>query len=564
MPSILEIKKTIGGLNRLQDILSVFFEQGFGFLIERLRLRYLIPFRYRVNRFLKRHPSGSFAVKKPIDPAERLRIAFEKLGPSFIKLGQILSLRPDVIPESYCRELEKLQSQAPAFSFREVEKTISDELKKPIEEIFSSFEKKPFAAASLAQVHKAVLKTGEVVAVKIQRPDIKPVIENDIHILFFIAHLFKKYIPESRNYRPVKLVKEFASWVLRELDFTVEATNADHFRAILKDYPTVKIPEIYWDYSSKRVLVMEFIDGVKVDDLAALKKKEIDPRKIAETGLDIALKQLFVDGFFQADPHPGNFFALPGNILCLYDFGMVGYLTPEVRSELTAIFMAMMDRNVEGVLKHLTHLAEIDEDSELKLFRDSVFDILTRQFYGLGRRESAAAVFYRIVNVGAKYGVIFPSDLVYFGKALVTTEAMGVKLWPDADFDAALQPFIGRLIGNQLAPGRIYSELRSDFFDFARFLKNLPEHTLKLMDKLEKGDIGVRINPKEFLEIKREIDRQNDIKVLALIAAALIIGSAVILRLERVATVWGFPLGYIGFALSLFLVFWVIIKVKEN
>ncbi|MDP1629379.1 MAG: AarF/ABC1/UbiB kinase family protein, partial [bacterium] len=380
---------------------------------------------------------------------------------------------------------------------------------------------------------------------------------------FFLAALFEKYISESRNYQPVKLVKEFASWAMRELDFTVEATNADHFRVNLKNYPLVKIPEIFWDYTAKRVLTMEFIDGVEVGDLDGLKKRKIDPQDLALLGLDIALKQVFIDGFFQADPHPGNFFALPGNVLCLHDFGMVGYLTPEMRSELVSIFISLNDKNAEGVLKHLIHLAEIDDDSELKLFRDSVFAILDRWFYGLGRRESAAAIFYRVVNAGAKYRVIFPPDLIYFGKALITAEAMGKKLWPDCDLDAVLRPFIARIISVQFDPQRIYSSLRSDFFDLTRFLKELPQSTKNLLEKLEKGDIGVRINPKEFLEIKQEIDRQNDLKILALITAATILAAAILLRIEKAPALFGLSLGYLGALISLLLIIWSIIKVRK-
>ena len=289
-------------LNRLRVILGVIFEAGGGILIEKTRLKYLVPWKCRLHCFfnppktekcLWRMKGGS----ETLSP-EVLRLVLEKLGPTFIKLGQVLSLRADVVGEKISVELSKLQSDVPPFSYEEARQIITEEFKATPEKLFKSFEKKPLAAASLAQVHRAHLKDGTEVAVKIQRPNIKNTIEQDIHILFSLGHLAERFIPEIRPYQPLRVIKEFADWTLRELNFKVEGNNAERFRSAFKDNPQINIPTIFWNLTTPRVLTMSLIHGVKADDMAGIRRLGSDPRQLALNGVGAVFQQFLIDGFF--------------------------------------------------------------------------------------------------------------------------------------------------------------------------------------------------------------------------------------------------------------------------
>jgi len=557
---ILNLKSKIEDLNRLRQIITVLFEAGFGFIIDRLRLRYLVPLRLRLSQRFKRLKAPAKPEIKP--PQVRLRESFEKLGPSFMKLGQILSLRPDLIGFEYAKELEKLQSRAATFSFEQVEKIIQKEFGRPIETLFKSFEKKAFAAASLAQVHRAVLKDGTQAAVKVQRPNIEETIKKDIHILFFLAFLLEKYIPESKPLRPTQVVKEFAAWTMRELDFKVEATNTERFRYNLKDEPDIKIPKVYWDLTSQKVLTMEFVDGVKLDEEERLAKMKLSRELLASNAVKVLLKQFLIDGFFHADPHPGNFFVLKNNIICLHDFGMVGYVSPEMRSEMVSYFMSFINQDMENSLKHLLDVAEVREGSDVEGFKQEVSSILSAWFYSPAK-ESIATSFFKAISASVKYNIVFPSNLVLLGKAMLATEAMAKRFYPKFDFNEQFAAFVGMVYRSAFDPRAAAKDFQDNMFDYLAFLKKLPEHTLKLLEKFEKGDIGVKINIEEFIEVKEEIDRQNDVRILAGLTAITLLTSALVMNIEE-ARIFGISLGRIGLLIGFVLIIWLFNLVRKN
>jgi len=558
--AILNLKSKIEDLNRLRQIITVFFEAGFGFIIDRLRLRYLVPLRLRLSQRFKRLKAPAKPEIKP--PQVRLRESFEKLGPSFMKLGQILSLRPDLVGFEYAKELEKLQSRAATFSFEQVEKIIQKEFGRPIGELFKSFEKKAFAAASLAQVHRAVLKDGTQAAVKVQRPNVEETIKKDIHILFFLAFLLEKYIPESKPLRPTQVVKEFAAWTMRELDFKVEATNTERFRYNLKDEPDIKIPKVYWDLTSQKVLTMEFVDGVKLDEEERLAKMKLSRELLARNAVKVLLKQFLIDGFFHADPHPGNFFVLKNNIICLHDFGMVGYVSPEMRSEMVSYFMSFINQDMENSLKHLLDVAEVREGSDVEGFKQEVSSILSAWFYSPAK-ESIATSFFKAISASVKYNIVFPSNLVLLGKAMLATEAMAKRFYPKFDFNEQFAAFVGMVYRSAFDPRAAARDFQDNMFDYLAFLKKLPEHTLKLLEKFEKGDTGVKINIEEFIEVKEEIDRQNDVRILAGLTAITLLTSALVMNIEE-ARIFGISLGRIGLLIGFVLIIWLFNLVRKN
>ncbi|KKR78018.1 MAG: ubiquinone biosynthesis protein UbiB, partial [Candidatus Nomurabacteria bacterium GW2011_GWA2_40_9] len=294
---VFSFKKEVRDLNRFRQILLVLFEEGFGYLLDRTRLKREIPLKSRIKQK---------QAKKKTPPEVRLRLTLERLGPTFIKLGQLLSIRPDLLPKEYIKELGKLQDKVKEFPFELVEKEIKKEFGKDISGIFSSFDKKPIASASISQVHKARLKTGEIVAVKIQRPKVREIMETDIDIMFHIARTIEKYMPELRKYGLVRIVEEFSKWTNDELNFKIEARNAKRFRKNFSGSRIVRIPKIYDDYTRERIIVMEFIDGIELHNVEEIKRKKLDFDKIIKNGFDVILTSVFVHGFFHADPHPGN------------------------------------------------------------------------------------------------------------------------------------------------------------------------------------------------------------------------------------------------------------------
>ncbi|MBI3610500.1 MAG: AarF/ABC1/UbiB kinase family protein [Nitrospirae bacterium] len=554
-------------LNRLRRILIVVSEAGGGVLIERLRLKYLLPLWHRIVGIFSRQPTDARLVRMetagPIFSPVLLRSVLERLGPTFIKLGQVLSLRADVIGEELAEELSKLQSDATPFPHEETRRIFKEEIGRFPEEVFKSFDVKPVAAASLAQVHRALLSDGTEAAVKIQRPNIRKTIEQDIHIFYYLAGLAERFIPELQNYQPVRVVREFADWTMREIDFRVEGHNAERFAFIFKENPQITIPKIFWDFTTPRILTMEFSHGVKANDLDKIKALGLDRKQLATIGVDALFHQFFISGFFHADPHPGNFFAMPDGRLCLHDFGMVGYLDPATRKELLSCLVCFVNKDIDGFTKHILHMALIDVKSDVGGFQKDVAGILSEFFFS-DRRPSVAWAFFRVINRGAQNGIRFPGDLALFGKALVTTESMGLTLQPEFDFNKELEPFVKRAMMKQFSPAKALQSVEADILDYVGFIKELPERMQNVLIKLEKGEIGIKFDTNDLKEIEREFDRQNDLRILGIVLTAVFFGMLGLLYLEGTRTFLGFSLSALVVPLFVVLLAWFLVRLRQG
>jgi ubiquinone biosynthesis protein len=564
---IFTIKRKLADLRRLRQILGIISEAGGGALLNEIDLSYLIPIKGRLaNALGKNRSKDALVQQKPsglkVSPVT-LRKTLEKLGPTYVKLGQVLSLRTDLVGEAMAKEFSKLQNQVEPFSETEARKTIRDELGKDADLAFLAFDPVPIAAASLSQVHRAFLADGRKAAVKIQRPGIQETVEADIHILLHLAASIEKYIPESKPLKPVKLVQEFADWTLRELDFCVEGHNADRFRAMYADNPHVKIPKIIWSHTTPRVLTMEFIDGVAADDQAGMRRLGINPQTVARHGIRALLTQFVKEGFFHADPHPGNYFALPGNVICFQDFGMVGYLNRQQRQEMVSCFLAFTHKDAESLLKHVMHLVRTDAESDVSGFGKDVFEILNEFFYS-PKTPSVAQSLFRILNKAPARGIGVPADLALFAKALVTTEAMGLKLWPDFDLNEELRPLTDEVVRDLLNPLKRLDEIKSDAFDYLDYLERLPEESMRMLDKIQRGELGVKIDASDITGLKEEFDRQNDVRILGAITVTVLIVTVFLRVSEGVRTFLGLPMSTLASGLSLILVIWLAIKVKKR
>lgn len=515
--SLLTAPTTIGDIKRARDIAGILFEEGFGFILDQTKLRWLVPLECRIRCFFGAC-AGMVHRKPPQDLPVRFRKLLIRLGPTFVKFGQVMSLRPDILPPEICNELAKLTNQVPPVPFGEAKTIIEEELKQPLHELFKDFEKTPIAAASLAQVYKAKLKNGQTVAVKVQRPGIRKVIEKDIHILLYLGATAVEQIPELAVYRPIETVREFADTIMRELDFTVEAIHAKRFAAMFAEDPSVKVAQVFEDYSTSRVLTMEFIDGIPVTDTQKLKRANIDLILLAKNGVNALLKEVFIEGFFHADPHPGNYFALPGNVFAFIDYGMAGRLTRKDRLELASLFMSFLNEDSENAIAHMKHLVEVTESSNITSFEHEMDDTLHQWFGAKLREVSLAQTFFRIINSGRKNRVYFPTSLVFLSKALFTTEAMGLRLDPEFDFTQKMRPFIKEFLKAELNPKKLATHAADRAIDYASYLESLPEMTVNLLTKIDKGEIGVRINREELRELEIRLST-DDFKKFAITVA---------------------------------------------
>ncbi|MDD5252238.1 MAG: AarF/ABC1/UbiB kinase family protein [Patescibacteria group bacterium] len=570
----LSLKDAVGDIRRFRYIVTVLFEEGLSFLVADLRLHVFVPTTSRWRCWWRRgSPScRRVALGRAAEPPPevRLRHAFERLGPSFIKLGQIMSTRPDIIPAEYVRELAKLQDRVPPLAPGVAEHAVAAALGRPIRDVFKSFNRRPVAAASLAQVHRATLPDGTRVAVKVRRPGVEKIVRTDVHILLLLARFIEDGVPRARRYRPLELAHQFAELILRELDFTDEAANIERFAANFADEPTVVVPRVHWELTTDSVLTMDYVDGVKVDDFAGLAKAGIDRHDLARTGLRLGFHQFFLDGFFHADPHPGNLVAMPptsegeGPRVGLYDFGQVGNLPEKLRYELVSCFIALAEKDVERYIAHMLDLAGRRDDADVEGFSSDARTLLTGVIHKPATKKRLGQVFYEVMLSGARRGLIFPRELLVTGKALLTFENTGLALDPEINIVEVMQPFLSEVFRQEFSPKKLAKDAAATAFDRLYLLKHLPEETRLLMERLARGEIGVRIDLDELRGLKAEFDRENDVRVLAVLASAGLIGSALTLWSNASSVPFWAMLGRLGFGLSLALAVWVFVMVGQK
>lgn len=514
-------RNTIGDLKRFGLITGTIFEEGFGVLLQKAKLSWAVPLECKIRCYLKACV-GMWSDSIPEEEfPTRLRKILIKLGPTFVKFGQVLSLRPDIIPSNLTTELSKLTNQVPPFPYQQVKILVENELGKPIEKLFKEFDHEPLAAASLAQVHKAILFDGTKVAVKVQRPGIRKMVGEDIDILRFLANRVEQQVPEWRVFRPKQLVEEFAQTIGRELDFTIEAVHAKRFGAMFAGEPSVKVAKVFSEYSSRSVMTMELINGVKLDDEKALQKARIDKQVLAQNGVNALLRQVFVDGFFHADPHPGNYFALPNNVFAFIDYGMVGRLSVTDRRELAAFFISFLNQDSESAIKHLWHLVEVGLNANKMSFEHDVDDILHEWFGAKLKDISLARTFMRIMDSGRRNHIYFPSSFAYLGKSLLTTEAMGMSLDPEFDFAKQMKPYAMQILKKEINPKNLKQKLQDTALDYYSYLEEGPEMILQTLKKVQNGQFEVKINQEEFEAFGKQLSEEGTKRMTTTLVASL-------------------------------------------
>jgi len=519
-----KIIKEVRDINRLREILTVLFEEGFDFFIAKIRLKHKIPVTKRIKARIEK--------KKGLPLEKRLRLTLERLGPTFIKFGQVLSVRPDLIPKNYIKELEKLQSRVPPFPYAVAKKQIIKDFGKDIDKIFSTFEKNPIASASISQVHRATLKNGKKVAVKIQRPDVKEIMRTDVEIMFYVAKLLEKHIPKLKKFNPVQIVNEFAKWTEKELDFKREAINAKRFARNFANDKTVKIPKIYDNLTSNKILVMEFIDGIELHNIKQIKNKKIDFKPILEHGFNAILTQVFIHGFFHADPHPGNLIITYDKKIAFVDFGIVGHFDENLKAKSINLFYGVIENDTEKVVDTLLELSDIDIENKEE-FKYEISDILEPLQNEDISKVKVSLVLEEIMDISLRYGLKIPMPFVLFGKTIITLEGIAMEYDPKFRIIESSKPFIEKLIRQKYNPVYVFNNFIKDIFKFKKFTEELPDQTTKALKRIEKGTIKVDIEDTDVKKLSMEIDKSGNRVAYSMIIAALLIVAALTINFGK-------------------------------
>ncbi len=504
-------------LNRARHIGAVLVRHGLAELASRLGLEGRLRFGRRARR--------DAAARS--DP-ERLVTAFEELGPTFIKLGQLLSTRPDLLPPDYLKAFSKLQDDVPRLTFEQVERVIGTETCKLPDDIFAEFDREPVGAASLAQVHRAKLATGEQVAVKVQRPGVAEVVEGDLAILESVARFIDRRQPDLAVYDPLGIVAELSRSLRKELDFVHEGQNADICRRNFAEDRTVAVPRVYWDYSTRRLLVLEFLTGVKVTDADGLRQAGIDRAELARKGTRAYMRMVFEHGFFQPDPHPGNIIVIPDGRVGIVDYGMFSRIDDETRDLLVDMLVAAYrqdgGRLTRLVLKAGSKSALLDATA----LRADIQDLLDR-YYGASLRDlSLGRVMRELLAVSRRHRITVPAGLSMLMRGIATVEGLGLLVDPGFNFVEEMKPFLARVARRRFGPLGWLKDLRRHEADLESLARDLPADLRQISEWLKKGEIKLQIDHDELRQIARNLSRSNNQLAAAIVLAAIIIGASLL------------------------------------
>lgn len=535
-------------LRRFKQIVSILMKYGFDELVQQLNLPGL--------NLIKRVRS----VDSTVSTYQRIRHALEDLGPTFVKFGQILSLRPDMLPAELVLELGKLQDDVASLAFDEIREVVENTFGQSIKKTFSVFDAAPLASASISQVHRGTLrKEGVIACVKIQRPGIRKIIEADLGILESIALLINQKSDELKSYDLPNLVRVIRRDLLRELDFTREARNMKIARGYAAESDTY-IPEVYDDYCSEQLLVTEFIQGVQLKDIDSIGLE--NPEALAKQGLKTAIKQILEDGFFHADPHPANLLIMENDKLALIDWGMVGRLTEKDRFELIGILKSVVEKDSSTLVNDLLNITKGKKSIDFKTMERDLLDIL----------DSYHAVPIKDINIGhllmaimallQDYQLKLPTDLVIMIKALVTAEGSARQIYPDLNVVSASKEYIEELRRQSLMPANLWRMIRYSLSQFLTQQKALPHRFARILEKFDDGELTLRFAHTNLNGFLKTLENIFNRLTFGIIVGAMIIGSSMIITTGVKPFILGFPaLGVIGYVISAVLGLWILINI---
>lgn len=558
MLSFFKINRNIRSIRRYWNVVRVLSAYGFDHILEMLGLSDMVA---RSKR-LFRHDSS---VIYRLTAAERMRLVLEELGPTFIKLGQLLSTRPDIVPSSFVREFEKLQDSVPSISFEELKVQVERELGGSIDLFYSEIDPVPLAAASIAQVHRARLCTGEDVVIKVRRPGVVELVESDISALMGLATLAEHHISGSEIYDPIGVVREFARSIRREMDFTREGRTIERFRDNFTTTKWLHFPKVFWDQTSRGVLTLEYVNGIKVSDLESLERTGLDRRLVARRGADAFLEMVLNHGFFHGDPHPGNVMILPENVICLLDYGIVGRVDDEQKTFLSDILFAIIKRDMDEVISLLLFAGDISDNlnvralkRDLSNFVDSYYEI-PLQDIEVGRM---LVEFIEIITI---YNIRIQPDLMLLAKSLVIIEGMGRNLDPDFNMVEHLRPFMEKALKQKYSARRISRDVNSILLSYVNLARNLPRDVKEIINRINRNKFKIDLEHRGLDKFTADFDRSVNRLSSSLILAALIIGSSIIMQTDKGPKLLGFPvLAFLGYTVAGIIGLWLVYAIIRS
>ena len=528
----MQIGQAVKNVQRLRQVLGVLAKYGFADVVQRMNLGRFLPQRFAL------FAEGTGDKTTP----ERIRLSFEELGPTFIKLGQLLSTRPDLLPEAYIEEFQKLQDNVQAVPYETVKAIVERELKRKIEDAFQVFDSKPLAAASIAQVHTAKLHSGESVVVKVQRPDIQKITDTDVSLLAFLANLLEKYVPETKIVGPKTIVDEFFRTLRYELDFAVEANNTTKSAENMASIPEIIIPQVYKHLSTHKVLTLEKIEGIRVNDLKAMDAAGIDRKKVVEVGARAFFKSVMLDGLFHGDLHGGNWFILPGNKIAIIDFGIIGRLSEKARDQLASILTSLLSEDYEKLCYQYAELANASPSTDFDSFQREARNVLS-PYLGLSLNEiNAGKVLIEATKVATKYNIKIPGDWMMVFKSILTVESIGRTLDPNFDLLGMGQELAKDLVKNQYSMQRLSRDLLWIAKDAAGVLQILPRQIKWFFRKLNSNDFAFEIKSPELEKIRHQLDINGRRMSSSILATGLFIAGSLALQTGVGPRIWDFPL----------------------
>lgn len=536
-----ETLKSAADLGRLHELASILIRYGFGDIVQRLGMTSLLE---KAGIALNWKDTVHIA---RMDSPERVRNAFEEMGPTFVKLGQILATRVDLFTPEWIAEFEKLQDQVPAQPFENLRAQIEEDLGDSPENIFSYFDIEALAVGSIAQVHRARTKSGEEVVLKIRHSDIRPVVEADLRLLERLADMAESEITELRRYQPTRIVQQVSHSLRRELDLASECRHAERIAESFADDENIQVPKVYWQWTSERLNVQEFIDGIPARDISRLNNAGLDCKLLARRGANAVLKMILEDGFFHADPHPGNIYCLPDNHIVFIDFGMTGHLSERRREQLVDLIRGLVERETEQVINVMhewsgdVQLQTENLASDIDAFLDSYHSVPLNQL-------NIATMLNDLTVIMRDYELVMPPDLALLIKVFITLEGLGRQLDPDFDMAAEATPFYEKVILNRYQPAILAKRSWKNLLELANILSDLPHDLRHLLRSARRGAIQLSVDITSLDRFANELDRAASRITVGLVTSALIIGTSIVMTVESGPKIFGLPLfGLFGF-----------------
>jgi ubiquinone biosynthesis protein len=548
-------------LPRLHEISLVFIRHGLGDLVRRAGVASILE---RAGTILH---WGEVSRSAALEPQQRLRLAFEELGPTFVKLGQMLSTREDLLPPKWTAELAQLHAAVAPVPFEEIAPVIERALGSAPDAVFADLERTPSGSASIAQVHRARLRDGRAVVLKVRRPGIEAKVDADLRLLSHLAQFIESELPDARRYQPVRVVEEFRRSLARELDLVAEARNIERFARNFRDDPCILIPQVFPQWTSSVMNVQEAIDGIVGEDVAAFERAGLDPKLLAQRGVDAVLKMILEDGFFHADPHPGNVIYLPGNRIAMIDFGMVGRLSPARRSQIVDLLSGIARRDSEPMLEVLLDWAGDDAVDDERLAAD--VDELVFDYADLSLKDiRIGALIQRITALVREHGIVLPADLTLMFKALITLEGLGRKYDPDFRLVDRLKPFLERALAARYAPAEVGRRGGASLAQFLGLLGSVPRDLARLLKDARRGRMRVDIDLKRLDSFVRKLDSTIDRITIGIMTASVVIGSSIVMTVTSGPQFFGIPLftvlGLLGYLLAFVNSVWIIVSIWRS